>query len=328
MFRRCALGVFLLTFFAASAETFGAPKDAVTRKRVAIMNFDFGTVHRWWSGDWDIGKGISDMLVTKLVKEGTYSVVERKMLDQILAEQNFSNSDRANPMTAAKIGKILGVNAIIVGSVTEFGFDDKSFKLGGGGGGWAGGFGLGGIGKKSMKAMVAIDARIIDTSTAEILGVAQGKGESKRGGFSLGGAGGGGGGWGAGGIDMGSSNFQETILGEATRSAVDGVASEIVANAEKIENTKVEINGVVADVEGSNAILNVGKDQGVKVGDTYTVERVTRTVKDPVSGKVLRQVTSVIATIKITEVDANSSTGVVTGGSVKVGDVVKSIKVN
>ncbi|MFI5174901.1 MAG: CsgG/HfaB family protein [Terriglobia bacterium] len=327
MIRRLGVIFTLLMFFAVTAASFAAPADAVTKRRVAIMNFDFGTVQRWWSGDWDVGKGISDMLVTKLVKDGTYSVIERKMLDQILAEQNFSNSDRANPLTAAKIGKILGVNAIIVGSITQFGFDDKSFKLGGGGGNW-GGFGLGGLGKKSMKAMVAIDARMVDTSTAEILAVAQGSGESKRGGFSMGGAGGGHGGWGAGGIDMGSSNFQETILGEATRAAVDQVAGEIISNAEKISTTKIEINGVIADVEGQNAILNIGKDQGVKMGDTYKLERVTRTVKDPATGKVLKQVTSLIGTIKITEVDASSSSGVVTGGPAKVGDVVKSVSSN
>jgi curli biogenesis system outer membrane secretion channel CsgG len=325
MFRRLVLIAGLLMLAVSTLALNGAPADPVARKRVALMNFDFGTVQRWWSGDWDVGKGISDMLVTKLVKDGTYSVVERKMLDQILAEQNFSNSDRANPLTAAKIGKVLGINAIIVGSVTQFGFDDKSFKLGGGGGSW-GGFGLGGIGKKSMKAMVAIDARMVNTSTAEIIGVAQGKGESKRGGFSLGGAGGGGGGWGAGGIDMGSSNFQETILGEATRSAVDGVAGELIANAERIETTKIEINGVIADVEGLNAILNIGKDSGVKVGDLYQVERVTSTVKDPVTQKVLRQKTTLVGTVKITEVDANSSVGTITGGPLRVGDVVKSIK--
>ncbi len=325
MFRRMIHSVFLLVSLAMTVSLLAAPPDAVSKKRVAIMNFDFGTVQRWWSGDWDVGKGISDMLVTKLVKDGTYSVVERKMLDQILAEQNFSNSDRANPLTAAKIGKILGVNAIIVGSITQFGFDDKNFKLGGGGGGWLGGFGLGSVGKKQMKAEVAIDARMVDTTTAEILGVAQGRGESKRGSFSLGGSGGGGGGWGAGGIDMGSSNFQESILGEATRSAVDGVATELITDSEKIPTTKIEISGLVADVDGNNAILNIGKDNGVKVGDTYKIERVTRTIKDPVTGKALRQVTSLVATIKITEVDASSSSGVVTGGPAKVGDVVKSI---
>jgi curli biogenesis system outer membrane secretion channel CsgG len=110
---------------------FGLNAEAQARKkRVAIMDFDYATVHSYvasiFGQDVDIGKGISDLLVTNLVKDGSYSVVERKALDKILAEQNFSNSDRANPTSAAKIGKMLGVDAIIVGSITEFGNDTKN----------------------------------------------------------------------------------------------------------------------------------------------------------------------------------------------------------
>ena len=72
------------------------------KKRVAVMNFDYATVHSnvlslWGGYDQDIGKGIADLLVDKLVNDGQYSVIERKALDKILAEQNFSNSDRADP---------------------------------------------------------------------------------------------------------------------------------------------------------------------------------------------------------------------------------------
>ena len=72
-----------------------------------------------------------------LVQDGTYSVIERKAMDKILAEQNFSNSDRANPNSAAKLGKLLGVDAIIVGSITQFGSDKKTTNVGGLGGGLA-----------------------------------------------------------------------------------------------------------------------------------------------------------------------------------------------
>ena len=80
--------------------------------------------------DVDIGKGISDLMVTNLVKDGSYSVIERKALDKIMAEQNFSNSDRANPTSAAKLGKLLGVDAIIVGSITTFGNETKNIGPG------------------------------------------------------------------------------------------------------------------------------------------------------------------------------------------------------
>ena len=43
-----------------------------------------------------------DLLVNYLVKDGSYSVIERSALDKIMAEQNFSNSDRADSTSAAK----------------------------------------------------------------------------------------------------------------------------------------------------------------------------------------------------------------------------------
>src|SRR6516225_321200 len=87
--------------------------QAQQKKRVAVMNFDYATVQSSVSAifgaNQDIGKGIADMMVDKLVNDGTYSVIERKMLDKIIAEQNMSNSDRFDSTSAAKIGKILGV---------------------------------------------------------------------------------------------------------------------------------------------------------------------------------------------------------------------------
>src|SRR5689334_14672069 len=148
----------LLTLCADVLAQQAAPEMAKAtgrKKRVAILDFDYATVHSGvaaiFGQDIDIGKGITDLLVTRLVKDGTYSVIERKALDKILAEQNFSNSDRANPASAAKLGKLLGVDAIIVGSITQFGNDTKNTKVGGAGGGF-GGLGLGGFHHKKTKA--------------------------------------------------------------------------------------------------------------------------------------------------------------------------------
>src|ERR1700738_2978568 len=199
------------------------------KKRVAIFDFDYATVHSGvaalFGQDVDVGKGISDLLVTYLVKDGSYSVIERKAMDKILAEQNFSNSDRANPNSAAKIGKLLGVDAIIVGSITQFGNDTKKTGVGGAGGG-LGGVGLGGCKHSNTKAIVALDARIVDIDTAEILAVAEGKGESQRSSTSLVGGGGNWHGFGAGGVDFGSSDFQNTIIGEAVKAAVENMSTE------------------------------------------------------------------------------------------------------
>ena len=86
------------------------------------------------------------MLVQKLVTDGKYSVIERNAIDKVLGEQNFANSDRVDSSTAAKVGRILGVDAVIMGSITQFGRDDKNMTVGGGGLGGYGRVWLGGAG--------------------------------------------------------------------------------------------------------------------------------------------------------------------------------------
>lgn len=300
---------------------------AQDKKRVAIMNFDYGTVSasvaQIFGSNQDVGKGIADMLVDRLVNSGKYSVIERKVLDKLIAEQNFSNSDRADPSSAARIGKLLGVDAIVVGSITEFGRDDKNTNIGAGGFG-AGRFGIGGIGSRESKAVVQITARLVNVETGEILASVAGRGESKRGGTSLLGAGGGGGGGGGAGMSMQSSNFGATIIGEATNAAVTQCAAGLDEKSASLPARVVVIDGLVADVDGAHLILNVGTTTGVKVGDTLTISRIGREIKDPATGKVLRRTDSDLGTVAITQADASSSEGTYTGQpGVKVGDRVK-----
>jgi curli biogenesis system outer membrane secretion channel CsgG len=302
---------------------------AQDKKRVAVMNFDYAAVRSSstavFGNDVDVGKGIADLLVTRLVNDGKYSVIERKQLDKIIAEQNFSNSDRANPDTAAKIGRILGLDAIIVGSVTQLGRDDQSRGVGGGAlGGVTGRFGIGGVGKRQAKAVVGINARMVSTDTAEILAVAEGKGQSTRSGISLLGSGGSSNASGGGGIDMSSQNFADTILGEAVGQAVTEVAQQLDDKAASLPTKVLQISGLVADVSGNSLILNVGSKAGVKVGDHLGVFRQGRQIKDPATGKVLKTIESKLGDVTITEVDDSSSTGTYSGQAPKVGDTVRN----
>jgi curli biogenesis system outer membrane secretion channel CsgG len=303
---------------------------AQQKKRVAIMDFDYSTVRTYsdaiFGTSTDVGKGISDLLVDRLVTAGVYSVIERKALDKILSEQNFSNSDRADPNSAAKIARILGVDAIIIGSITQFGRDDQSTSVGGGAiGGVTRRFGIGGVARKESKAVVVVNARLIDTSTAEILAVASGKGESQRSGTSLLGAGGSSGTAAGGAVDMKSSNFAATILGEAVSQSISQLATELNQNAAKLPTVKVNVQGLVADATGGTLIINVGTRSGVKVGDRLQVTRKVRDIKDPATGKILRSVEDQLGVVVITEADEQSSVGHYTGASpAKVGDVVKT----
>ena len=298
------------------------------KKRVAVLDFDYGTVQSYvssiYGSNQDVGKGITDMLVEKLVKDGKYSVIERKALDKILAEQNFSNSDRANPATAQKIGQILGVDAIIMGSITKFGRDDKSKAIGGAGLSTHG-FGIGGIKRNEAKAVCAISARMVDTTTGEILSAVTGEGESKRSGTSLIGAGGGGGHAGLGGFDTHASNFGQTLLGEAVTQAVTQVGSELGTSVGNVPTHKAEVSGVVADVSGNTLIINVGSKTGLRVGDKLEISHAGRQIKDPTTGKVLKTISTRVGEATVTEIDADSATLSFNGsGPVKVGDIAKT----
>ncbi len=311
-------------WFAAGALSLllGTSVMAADKKRIAVLDFEFGTVQQWWSGNWDIGRGISDLLVDELVRDGTFSIIERNRLNTVLAEQDFSTSQRADAATAAKVGRVLGVNAIIVGSITQFGTEEKSTGVGGALGRWSG-FGGGKVGTSKGKAKVGINARLIDVNTGEILAVAAGTGESARSGLLLGGFGGGRGGFGAAEIDMSSSDFRETILGEAVSAAVTNLATEVHGAEPKIPRVLREIRGLVADVEGTLVILNVGRGDGVQVGDTFSVHQVIRSVKDPATGEVLREITREVGRLRVDEVDERSAVGTLLSGTgIEIGDPV------
>jgi hypothetical protein len=189
----------------------------------------------------------------------------------------------------------------------------------------AGRFGLGKVKQSEGKAVVGSAARMINTDTAEIIAAVKGLGESSRKGTSLFGAGGGNTRAG-GGVDMTSSNFSQTIIGEAVDKATTELCAQLNEQASKLPGRVYTINGMVADATGGTLVLNVGSRVGVKVGDRLEVRRKIRDVKDPTTGKVLRSIEDKVGEVVITDVDETSSVGSFSGATpAKTGDVVKSM---
>jgi curli biogenesis system outer membrane secretion channel CsgG len=307
-----------------------AVAEAQAKKRVAVLDFDYATVRSdvaaFFGTQTDVGKGVADLLVTKLVQNGTYSVIERKQIDKVLAEQNFGASGRVDDATAAKIGRILGVDVLILGSIHTFGRDDSRRSQAGGVSVPVPGFGGVKLGRKKDKAVVGINFRMVSTDTAEILAAGDARGESKREGALISGAGSIGGVYGAGGTDMSSSNFAETVIGEAVYDVVNKITLQVESKATALPaRAAMKVDGMVADVVGSTVVLNVGTKAGVKVGDRLSVRRVTREVKDPATGQVIRVLTEKVGEVVITEADEVSAVGNYTGGSpAKIKDKVTS----
>jgi curli biogenesis system outer membrane secretion channel CsgG len=219
MNRRSAL-VALATAFtlALSGPVFAQAKSS--RPQIAVLDFDFGTVDNWW-GQYDIGKGIADQLVDALVEDGSFRVIERKKLATILGEQDFAASGRADPsaQTMAKIGKVLGVKYILVGSITKFSTESR------GSGVRVKGIGLGG---KKTKSEVRITGRIIDMSTGEIMISGKGVGESSKGGgfnFSKGGFG----------VGSNSEEWRQSGIGDAQEASTGDLIKQLVAKMDRLK---------------------------------------------------------------------------------------------
>ncbi|MBW4657394.1 MAG: CsgG/HfaB family protein [Drouetiella hepatica Uher 2000/2452] len=286
--------------------------QAQQRMRIAVLDFDFastGITTAGWGYWGDVGpaKGVSDLLTNKLVEGGSYSVIERSKVAAILAEQNLAQAGRIDPATAAQIGRILGVDAVVVGSVTRFNLQE------GGTGGSI--LGIGGNSRRHS-AEVQLTARLVNTTTAEILATAQGTGEAKQGGggFSIGGL-----------VTFGNDNNNtDGLLSKAAEDAVSQISTSLSAESARLSALPASlpsIEAIVADVAGNEVIINKGSQDGFRTGMTLSIERVVREVKDPATGAVLRTVTSPIGRIELTEVDPGSCVGrIVNGTGFRVGD--------
>ncbi|NJM68365.1 MAG: penicillin-binding protein activator LpoB [Acaryochloris sp. RU_4_1] len=289
-------------------------------RRIAVLDFDYANVSKTgvsyglYSNN-GASKGISNLLTNSLVKDGTYVLVERSKIDAILAEQNLGQSGRIEPTTAAQIGRILGVDAVLIGSITQFHVEEQAK-----GGSIGGFFGLGGKQKKQL-ATVQLSTRLVSTATGEILTAAEGTGQADKseGQGSIFGVG----------VDS-DSDSSERLLGVASSQAVDKIVAQLAAVAPKLSTMPATLpvqEMVVADITGNQITLNKGGVHGFRPGMVVSVERVIKDIKDPTTGKVLRRQTQSVGRIQLTEVDAQSSVGkILTGTGFKVGDVAKAVQ--
>ena len=307
--RKLALAI-LFVFIAVSFHSVFAGEDKKPqqlKKRVAVFKFEDKTAHvyHWWNGQ-PVGDGMSDMLTTALVKSGKYRVVERQQIeDVVMKEQALGQSGAITSESAAKVGKLLGVELAIVGSVTEYGTKESEK------GGRMSGIGLGG---KKMSATVAIDVRFINTTTGEVLQAESVRKEKSSTGLSI------------------STNtfdfkdekgFDESLVGKATREAVDELVTKIDAAAVKVP-WSAKIAKLTAD---GSVIINAGAEGGVQVGDSFVVYRAGEEVIDPDTGESLGSEETAVGKIEV--LDNNVGKGkaskckVTSGLGLKEGDIVR-----
>jgi hypothetical protein len=125
---------------------------------------------------------------------------------------------------------------------------------------------------------------------------------------------------------MTSSNFGETIIGEATMDAVDKLAQDIsrVGMQGGSAGRAVDLDARVADVSGSTVTINAGSAAGLQAGQTFTIYHKGKEIKDPTTGEVLDVQTTPLGQLTITVVRDRIAIGNFNGsGKPVVGDVVR-----
>lgn len=153
--KRISIGVLAVaaTLFAGTAFASGKPT-------IAVSDFRNDTSAGWWYGG--AGRDLAGMLTNELASTEKFRMVERDKLGAVLEEQDLAASGRVSKSTAAKVGKLTGAQYLVTGTVSAY--EEKT--QGGGGGISFRGISLGG---KKDDAYIAVDLRVVDTTTGEVM---------------------------------------------------------------------------------------------------------------------------------------------------------------
>jgi curli biogenesis system outer membrane secretion channel CsgG len=146
--------LFAVTLMFVATALFASDKPSV-----GVAEFTNETHASWWSSD--VGSDLAGMLTNELASGGKFRIVERSKLQHVLSEQDLAASGRVSKSTGAKIGKLTGARYLVFATVTAF----DSHTAGTGGGLSFRGIGVGG---KKEDAYIAVDLRVVDTTTGEV----------------------------------------------------------------------------------------------------------------------------------------------------------------
>lgn len=110
--------VLLVVICAAVATATG--EDKSTKPRIAVLEFKNSAQNP----SPDTTTIVQDIFVTELARGEKFSVLTRKQLLPLLRKHNLPLAGEIDTTTAVKIGKLLSVNYVLTGTVTQYGRTD------------------------------------------------------------------------------------------------------------------------------------------------------------------------------------------------------------
>ena len=98
--------------------------SAQAKPSVAVLEFTNKANNQWWSRGG--AEAAQDAFITEMIKLGKFKVIDREQLEEMMMQQNVSLRGEVDAKTAVKVGKLLGVNYLLIGAVTEYGLTGGS----------------------------------------------------------------------------------------------------------------------------------------------------------------------------------------------------------
>lgn len=219
------------------------------KRRIGVVDFENKTAY----GQNRLGSAATDVLITELTKTGKFVVVERDKLNKIMDEQKLQASGAIDPKTVVKIGKILGLNAIVTGVISQFGekTEGSDYLV---------------VQSKRQIAETTIDVRVVDAETGQVVYADSGKGvgkASKRNVLGMGGRGG----------------YDESLAGDTLRAAIVQFTDNLVSQV-----NRKPWSCRIAKVSNGRLYLNAGPTMGVERGLELECYHLGAEVTDPTTG--------------------------------------------
>lgn len=272
---------------AAAKARLKLPPLTGPKRRVAVAEFDNKTPY----AKRRLGGAGADILTTELVRSGRFVMLERSRIQAVLQEQKLGMEMLVDAATAARVGKILGAQAVVVGIITKYGVKTE-------------GRDVGFYKRKTQIAECSVDIRIIDTTSAEIVFAESGEAKVEKSVREFFGAG-------------GRASYDETLGQDALRKAIQDVIAKVIT-----ELARTPWFCSVADVEEDEVIVSAGKKSGLEIGAELQAFHLGKEIVDPSTGRVLGRKKTRAGRIRVTSYmgdDAANAT-VVEGGPMQRGD--------
>jgi len=310
MKRTFSILLIFMLFFSAVGFSQGLP-------RIAVMDITSTASGYMWGSDSSLAAAATDLMINALLSTKAFRVFERSKLEAIKKEQNFQHSGLVDPKTAVEIGKMIGVDTIVTGSITSISFRKS------------GGISVGGVSISGSSVKVVMTVRMIDVKTGEIIYSVVKSAKASKSSLSanifvpVAGS-------------IGLSQKQAASLMSAVKKICDQVAFDLARVAKEKNLTASPptpkegyVVKVVATSSGGiiKVYTNLGKSSGIKVGQEIKIYKKGEAIIDPKTHEVLDQELDLIARAKVIKVKDKISIALVTnklpGPDIEPMDVVK-----